>query len=231
MKYGLPTTDHLSRLYYELGQAGARSVGENKPWPYHFKTVEEMIALAADWSRYDPRLLQILVGWSLKSWNQWNPVSLRKAMQQMTTPQTLGVISEFLSAADPANRELQLFLNHLTADLKPLPPQFYFFDLYLPGSKMAERATKESLDEFKSWGFLGRERVVVDAKTKSGVGNWDQPSRLNILRRLFKNKKQIQISDYLEELHHSISRQQALLDLKILPAKSQGGGRSAFWIL
>ena len=229
MSWGIPTSAHLSRLYYELGRWGARSVGEKKKWRYRFETKEELIAVAADWSRYDPRLLQILVQWGLESWTTWHPVLIRSVMKRMTTPQTVGVVAGFMTTANPLDRELELFLNYLIADLKPVSPQFYFFDLYLPGSRLAERAAKESLEEFKQWGFLSRERVLIDAKTKRGVGSWDPESRRHILKRLFQRRRQIQISDYLEELQYSISRQQALLDLKNLPAKPHGEGRSAFW--
>ncbi|MDO8526395.1 MAG: hypothetical protein Q7T03_01765 [Deltaproteobacteria bacterium] len=231
MKIIPPTENHLTRLYYELGKMGAQSVGEKKPWPYHFENTESLFALASDLSRWDPRLLQILVEFGLNHWKELHPQHLREAIQEMQSPQTVGVVAAFILAAAPLEKETSLFWNYVTAGLKPVEPQFYFHDLHTPGSILAERAAKESLQEFSQWGFLGRERVIADTRTKQGVGSWGQPARLNILKRLFKTRKQIQISDYLKELGHSISRQQALLDLKKIKAKQEGSGRGTTWIL
>lgn len=230
MKHKIPTEKDLARLYYELGQIGARSAGEKKKWDYRLKDVESLLVLACDWSRFDPRLLEILVEYGLNHWREIRPQVLREKMGVMEMPQTIGVVVSFIQTARPEDKELQAFWNYVTFDLKPVPPQFYFRDLYAPGSNLARRATLESLAEFKEWGFLARERIIVDSVTKKTAGTWDQPARLNILRRLFSQNKQIQISDYLEELHHSISRQQALLDLKALGAKQKEKGRIAYWV-
>lgn len=229
-----PTENHLSRLYYELEKIGARSVGLKKPWPYSFSAKEDLFVLAADLSRFDPRLLEVLVQFGLERWEDLNPQWLRSYSKKMAVPQTLGVIAAFAMTAatqergDP-DREQNFFWDYITAGLSPVEPQFYFRDLYLPGSSMAERAVRESLQEFKQWGFFGRERVIVDPVTKKNVGTWDQESRLNILRRLFSKKKKITIAEYLEELHQTVSRQQALQDFKALGAKQEGGGRSTVW--
>lgn len=226
-----PTQDHLSRLYYELEKIGARSVGLKKPWPYSFDGKEGLAALAADLSRFDPRLLEILVQYGITHWQDLNPLRLRNCLGKMAAPQTMGVVSSFILAARPRVEELSLFWNYVVSGLKPVEPQFYFRDLYLPGSMFAERAMKESLQEFRRWGFFGRERVVVDPATKKTVGTWDQQARLNILRRIFSRGKRVPISEYLEELRHTITRQQALLDIKKAGARSEGGGRSSFWRL
>lgn len=224
-----PTEKHLARLYFELGKIGARSVGKKNSWPYQVADKEALFALAAEWSRQDPRLLEIIVQYGLRHWQQLFGQRLRQEMHSMETPQTLCVVASFVQSAKPQDKECQIFWNYVTAGLQPVEPQFYFRDLYLPGSRLARRAALESLQEFKSWGFLGRERIIVDPATKRGVGHWDQDARLHVLRRLLGAKKKIQISDYLEEIKQTISRQQALLDLKALKAKPVGQGRSAGW--
>ena len=224
-----PTQNHLSRLYYELGKIGARSVGAKRPWRHPPENREALFALACDWSRFDPRLLQVLVEYGLRCWKTLSPQRLRESMHQMETPQTVGVVAAFIQSTQSSDSERILFWDYVTADLEGVPPQFYFRDLYPPGSRSAERAAKESLDEFSRWGFLGRERVIVNTQTRQGAGRWNSGARLNILRRLFQEHKSLRISDYLEELSHSISRQQALLDLKKVGARPEGKGRSAKW--
>lgn len=230
MKGKIPTYEDLARLYYELGRIGARAVGEKKKWAYRLEDVESLLALACEWSRFDPRLLEVLVEYGLHHWQELRPQALREKMKTMETPQTVGVIASFVQSARPDDKEIQAFWDYLTFGLKPVSPQFYFRDLYAPGSRLARRAVLESLAEFKAWGFLARARIVVDTATKKTVGTWDQEARLNILRRLFSEKKQIQVSDYLEELNHTFSRQQALLDLKSLGAKQKEKGRGAYWV-
>lgn len=229
-----PTENHLSRLYYELEKIGARSVGLKKPWPYSFSCREELFALAADLSRFDPRLLEVLVQFGLEHWEDLNPQRVRKYSKKMTTPQTLGVIASFIATAmaqevRAPDLEQNFFWEYIIAGLSPVEPQFYFRDLYLPGSSLAGRAVKESLQEFRRWGFFGRERVIMDPVSRRTAGTWDQESRLNILRRLFSKKKKITMAEYLEELRYTISRQQALQDFKTLRAKPVGGGRSSAW--
>ena len=231
MKFGTPTQNFLARLYYELEKMGARSVGEKKKWPYKMAEKEELFALAADWSRFDPRLLEVLVCFALSHWQTMIPQKIRNYCEQMRSPETIGVIASFIQTAKPKEHELNLYWQYVTANLKPVPAQFYFHDLYLPGSLLAEKAMKESLMEFKQWGFFSRERIIVDSSTKKTAGTLDQESRLNILKRLMKQQKKIQISDYLLSIEQGVSRQQALLDFKALKAKQKGEGRGSYWTL
>lgn len=230
MKTSIPTQGDLARIYYELGQKGARTVGEKKKWAYSVKNLESLFALACEWSRFDPRLLEVLVEYGLHHWKEIRPQRLREEMRKMTTPQTVGVVASFIQTTLSEDKEALAFWNYVTLGLKPVSPQFYFRDLYTPGSTLARRAALESLSEFKEWGFLARERIVIDSATKKTIGTWNQEARLNILKRLFSKKRQLQISDYLEEISHTVSRQQALLDLKALAAKQKGKGRTAYWV-
>lgn len=56
----------------------------------------------------------------------------------------------------------------------------------------------------------------------------DADSRRNILKRLFQEKKEVRMKDYLNTLGRKISRQQALKDLSAV-AELQGKGRGAVW--
>ena len=230
MQLTIPTTAHLERLYFELQRVGADCVGSKKPWPYHPKTREELICLAADMSRYDPRLITILVRFLDMHWNELNPAMLRKHYADMHAPQTMAVLAEFILGAGSADDEKKYFFDYLQQGLKPTPMQFYFHHLYAPGSAMATRATMMPLAEYKRWGFLACEAPVISAKERTPLGTLDGVSRKNILLDLLKKKKTIQISDYLAVLENRISRQQALNDLKSVSfARRVGRGRGAAW--
>lgn len=223
-----PSENHLSRLYYELGKVGARSAGSLEDWPCQPESLEELVVIAAEWSRWDPRLMEILVNFSLDHWEKFSPQEIRRLQKKMKTPQALGVLSAFLFSASPQNRELALFWHYVVADLEKVKSQFYFRDLYQSGSLLASVAVKETLLEFADWGFLARERIFIE-KTGKRVGHWDQSARLHILRRLFGRRNQLTLSDYLNEVESGISRQQAMLDFKKLGAILRGKGRGAFW--
>ncbi|MFH1874862.1 MAG: hypothetical protein ABH859_06735 [Pseudomonadota bacterium] len=227
-----PTNNHLNRIYWELARAGAECVGAKQKWPYkEIADKEELIVLAAEMSRYDPRLFNILVGFLIENWSKLNPFKLRSYYTQLEWPQTLAVLAEFLKGNQTDNEAI-FFAEYLQAGLKPISLQFYFINLYVPGGNLAKRALEEGLLEFKKWGFLACERPTIDLKTRKTAGLLDPASRRNLLCRLLGKKPEITLKEYLQALNYSISRQQALLDLKASgKVKSMGKGRSAKWKL
>lgn len=225
----MPTEAHLSRMYFELAKLGAFCAGSNRPWPYKITSKEELIALACDMSRFDPRLFEILVDHFVRCWREVNPAALRRYYGGMRTPQTVAVIMEFF-VEEARTDEASYFAQYLFAGLKPVSPQFFFHDLYSPGGKLAQRAAEEGIFEFKKWGFFAGERPTVNLAEKSLSGSFDLASRRNILKRILMEKKEIALKDYLDALNYSISRQQALLDIRSSGlARCKGAGRGAKW--
>ena len=122
MFQGTPSPKHLSRMYYELSQAGAHCSGEKLPWPYHPKNLEEKLVLAAEMTRHDPRLLGILIEFFLNHWEKVSPQLIRKNYSKMETPQTMAVVAEFAKEATN-QKELTYFMEYLQKGLKPVPFQ------------------------------------------------------------------------------------------------------------
>lgn len=220
---------HLQRLYYELGKIGARSVGRKIKWPYSIEQVEVLLTLAADWTRFDPRLMEVLVQFGLRDWRAWKPQTIRESFCKMETPQTWGVVAGFIKTAAPNDTELHHFWNYVVCGLQPVADQYYFFELYSIGGDFAGRVTRESLRQYRDWGFFGNERIIINPQTKAEVGDWGQTERVNILKRLFKKEPRLKVSDYLREIGYTVSRQQAVQDLKKSGAHSSGRGRGGFW--
>ncbi len=219
----------MSRMYYELAKIGADGAGSNVSWPYEVAKKEYLLALGCEMSRFDPRLFDILVSYFLKHWHEVNPADLRSYYKDMACPQTIAVIGEFVITA-AKDSELNFFIEYLRRSLLPAPYQFYFHNLYSPGGKLAARAVEEGLYEFKKWGFFACERPVINLSTRETAGSLDAASRLNILRGLIKDKRDISIGDYLAATRNSISRQQALLDIKKSGLVIRvGNGRGARW--
>ncbi|MBI4125877.1 MAG: hypothetical protein HY465_00130 [Deltaproteobacteria bacterium] len=221
----IPTEKHLSRLYFELSQLGAACVGERFSWPYHPKHREEVLCLAADCSRYDPRLITILVRFVREHWQTFNPSLIRSFFKQMRTPQTIAVVAEFVRRQEKGNVDLGYFCEYLQRGIDPAPMQFYFHHLYHLGGRLAERAREKPLAEYKRWGFLACEAPRFDEKTRTTTGTLDAPTRRNILKKLLTHQREIRMSDYLDVLDHAVSRQQALIDLKTFKGIEQMGSR------
>jgi len=225
-----PSTKHLSRMYYELGKIKANCVGMKSSWPYKaIKNREHLLALACDMSRYDPRLFEILVNYFYSHWQEINPASLRSFYNKMKTPQVICVLGEFVKQMS-SDKETIFYFDYLAVGLKSVPIQYFFFDLYSPGGQLAKQAVEECLFEYKQWGFLSNARPVIDSGEKQTIGKLDSNSRRNILNRLLSLKKEITLQEYLKAIYNSVSRQQALLDLKSNSSiKPTGLGRYAKW--
>lgn len=226
-----PTQKHLSRAYYELGNMGARAVGQKCAWPYKPKTNEALLALCAEMARHDPRLFELVLQTMSVGWQKINWFKLRQEILNIKSPQVFGIIGDILSATtrDP---ELANCFRFLMYGIDAAPTQFFYNNLYVPGSPMANRALNNRLKEFEDWGFLASERPALNADSKATAGSLSRHARLECLKRLLAQRQQIRLQDYLQALAHPISRQQALLDLKSVKGiRRQGHGRGAVWYL
>lgn len=225
-----PTTAHLSRAYYELAQLGARAAGAQRAWPYRPTAPEELLALCADLSRYDPRLLDILVEFWARTWQDWHPIRLRAAMRTMTCPQSVGVLMAFLTTIH-LDTECLWYGEYLARGLRPVPTQLYFHHLATPGGAVMDRIVMEGLAEFRRWGFIANHRPTIAQANKQTIGHYDRHARHHLLQQWLHKQPRITIREYLGLVHHSISRQQAYLDLQSDPdIRPEGRGRGARWV-
>jgi len=151
-------------------------------------------------------------------------------MSRQNSPQALLVMLEFAATASK-NEELRFFAEYLFKGHTPVAPQLFFMDLHTPGTTLMQRAALEPLQEFLAWGFLARERPIIHGDTRLTLGHWGSTARQNIIRRLLKNNHTLTLSNYLTALDHTVSRQQALADMKESPLlKMKGKGRGAVWV-
>ena len=231
----IPTQEDLMRLYWELSQMGAPCIGEKKKWAYHLPpprhSKEELVSLACEMVRYDPRLLSILIIYLIEHWQELNPLHLRKACFQIKTPQVVGVLKEFILEYSQG-LELKYFLEYVVKGLRPVSPQLFFIGLFSIGSHKHELMAQRSLKQYLKWGFLGRERPLVNLVSKQAVGTYDFQTRKKIIFNILRAQKSFSLKEYLGALDHTISRQQALYDLKhFRNLKLTGHGRGAKWKL
>jgi hypothetical protein len=225
-----PTQVELERLYYELALVGAPSVGRKRNWPYRPENREALLVLAAEFLRYDPRLLSILLQFLLGHYRELNPMLIRRWMHRMRWPQALLVLLEFTKIAT-ADQELLHMCNYLAAGFSRIEPdERFFIDAERPGSRMAARGLGRNLDAYGRWGLIGNEKPIVDPVTKRTVGRYGSDTRKRILTDLAATGVEFSLADYLAAVDNAISRQQALKDLQALPGlHSSGHGRGAKW--
>lgn len=225
----IPIETDLMRLYWELSQIGAPSIGKNIKWPYQIKSKEQLIILACEMLRFDPRLLTILIVYFIQHWSDLNPVIFRQWYDGMKHPQVVGVLREFI-IAHIKDSELKFFLDYLVKGLKSVEPQLFFTGLYQIGGMRDKLASQQSLREYRRWGFLGIERPIVKIESKKTIGTYDIQTRKNIIRNLIQKNGATSLKDYLDSIDHTISRQQALYDLKhCKEIRLKGRGRGAKW--
>jgi hypothetical protein len=226
----VPTRTDLERLYHELARAGAPSVGRAAGWPYRPRSLEDLLALAGEMLRHDPRLLSILLQLVLSAWPRLDPSALRRAMRAMRWPQALAVVFDFarLASADP---ELRRMCDYVCAGWPRVdPPERFFLDAERPGSRTAARRLGRNLAPYARWGFVGTERPIADAATRRTVGRYDARTRRRILDDLVDRARSFTLADYLDAVDRAVSRQQARADLSKHPRlRPVGHGRGARW--
>lgn len=225
-----PTENELARMYWELAKLGAPSGGARRAWEYAPRSREELTCLAAEMCRYDARLLTVLVSWLGERWAELNPLALRLEMRRMRSPQALCVVFTFVrsAAVDP---ELRKLVAYVCAGVSPARPvERFFFDSERPGSRLAERNLGRSLVEYSRWGFLGLERPQTDVFRKTTVGRYDRASRIDLLRRLAKQRGELTLATYLAELDHAVSRPQAVKDARAAGLLLRGTKRGGKWL-
>ncbi|EKD51147.1 MAG: hypothetical protein ACD_62C00330G0001 [uncultured bacterium] len=225
-----PTLKHLSRAYFELGTLGARAVGQKHLWPYRFSSAEELFCLTSEMARYDPRLFGILVEFVIFHWENLNPLCVRRFIKAMNAPQIAGVIFEFARGV-LKNFEFGCFADYITRGLEPIAPQLFFRSLTAPASHTMRLTAQTPVHEFLKWGFIARERPVLHGATRQSLGSWNSKTRQNIILELAERHSSFTIHDYLGAIDHTISRQQALNDLKGSKwVKMKGQKRGSRWV-
>lgn len=225
----VPTQAELERLYWELARRGALSVGRRRSWSYQPASLEELLALAAEMLRYDPRLLGILVQLVVEHEGEIDPRSLRERMRAMRWPQALLVVFELAKEAT-RDRELHHMADYLAKGHRRVePPERFFIDAEVPGSRLARRKLGRNLRAYSRWGFLGTERPTVDAFRKRSVGRLDVASRRRLARAIVDEQGELTVLDYLDAVGDGISRQQAASDLRAVGLAPSGRGRGAVW--
>ncbi len=214
---GMPLQEReLPRLYHELAEIGARSEGRRRRWRFGRPAPEELVVLAAQAARQEPRLLWVLVELLAKRYDRFDPLKLRRALAGARWPAALGVAFEFArrAARSPELDEVAAFVMARTA---PAPGERFFLGTRAFAGELARRDVEESLAEYRRWGYFSREEPFAKELGTVAHGTLGPRERMNLLRRLAERRGEVTLGDYLAALRGRASRRQASRDLARSP--------------
>jgi len=213
----------LPRLYHELARLGARAEGRAVPWRFLARPeAEELVVLAAQAARQEPRLLWVLVEWLAKGWDRLDPLRTRRALARARWPAALGVALEFARRV-AGSVELDDVAAFVLARVAPARGERFFLGTRALGGALARRDVEESLAEYRRWGYFSREEPLAKELGVAVRGTLDRSARLNLLRRLAERSGSIAVGDYLAALGGRASRRQASRDLATAPFLARSG--------
>jgi hypothetical protein len=199
-----------------LNKYGAYCMPQKNYHLYDKISIEELLNIAMKFSRYNIRLLYILVDYFIRNFKTLKVFYLKDILDKETSA-ILGVISEFCKIAKSHNAILDFFyvlLNDYKCD-KP-------YELFNIGDFFSLRYAKKcayfSLYEYKKWHFYGIEIPIFSYyNDKIVIVAFEFKTRMNIISALLEKQKEIKLNNYLKEVNYSITRQQAYVDLISYP--------------
>ncbi len=202
----------IGRLYHELAVLGARAEGPRAPWRFGRPSPEELLVLAAQASRHEPRLLWVLVDLLARAYDRFDPLKLRRALERARWPAALGVAFEFARRV-ARSRELDDVADFVMARVAQAPGERFFLGTRAFGGELARRDVEESLAEYRRWGYFSREEPIAKELGAAAHGTLGPRERMNLLRRLAERRGSVTLSDYVAALRGRASRRQASRDL------------------
>lgn len=196
------------------------------------------LTLFTQWSRFDPRLGEILVSHFARFWREYNPLEISKLNQLQPWPAALGVLLEFCERSLKISqvkdmKSFCLWKDLILEEVSLAPEEQYFIGLRKLAGKLMFQDVRGSLQEYRKWGFLGREVLLNKAQaihlsTSSPPGRLSPKVRKQILEDLLEAQPEITVNDYLQATQFLISRRQAERDLKPRAAKLEALRRVEF---
>jgi hypothetical protein len=219
----------VARLYHELSALGARVEGRKAAWSFGRPSAEEVVVLAAQAARHEPRLLWVVVELLARHYDRLDPLRLRRAARRARWPGAVAVALEFARRAAPSE-ELDAYARFVTSAIAPARGERFFLGTRAFGGEQARRDAEESLAEYRRWGYLGREEPFAKELGVRARGTLGPAERRNLLRRIAGRRGVVTLAEYLEALGGRASRRQASRDLAAADfLVREGRTRGARW--
>jgi hypothetical protein len=179
------------------------------------------------WSRWEPRLAEVLVQHIFNNWQSWNPMAINEILKLQEVPQSFLVLSEHLAlmVVGPQRKIYKLWMSCLSHAIEPVSYQAFYFVNKFAGTRL-RRESEQNLKPFSRWGFYCS-YLMLNKENQRPRTTMTKASRNLILQDLIQEKNIFSVQDYIDRLNHKIHHRQAERDLKAcLEIKAQGQTRN-----
>lgn len=179
------------------------------------------------WSRWEPRLAEVLVQHIFNTWKTWNPLEIHETLQLQVMPQSFLVLCEHLNflIPEPKKKIFKLWMNCLSSDFEPVPYQAFYLINKFAGTRL-RRESESNLKPFARWGFYCS-YLMINKDNQHPRTSMTKASRGLVLQDLIQEKKVFRVQDYIDRLNNKIHQRQAERDLKACPhIKAHGQTRN-----
>lgn len=212
LKHRIPSEQDLVHAYNEF-QKGTVSL--------------DSFMLKFEWCRYDPRLGQLLIQYLNSHWRQWNPFDVAHHLQNSEWPGVFGVLCSHVGLTLPlkVRKPFTAWQRCCLSQIRTKKEwSLFFIGINSFGGKLQKTEAFDSIPLYSQWGYFGKTPMVsIQTPNKRSLINrtlLSKDVRHQKLMALFKTKRRICISDYLEYLEFRVSIRTAELDLKHWARKS-----------
>lgn len=201
----IPSNAELEKAYLDLRVRIVPAAREAK-----------LLALYAQWTRFDPRLSEILIFYVTQYWKDISPVKLNEEIHHQPWPAALGVALEMareLTVSDPL---FDRWKACALAGVQAASNEQFFIGLRAIGGRQMQLDARFSLKPYRRWGYLGREILLNKAMSRGRLQKTLIPIELRraAIKELMKERNRISVKDYKAYLGGMISDRQAERDLR-----------------
>ncbi|MBI3535142.1 MAG: hypothetical protein HY072_06620, partial [Deltaproteobacteria bacterium] len=129
------------------------------------------LAFWSQWSRFDPRLAEIIVFYISKNWKDISALTLNREIKKQPWPGVLGVLLEqvILFAGFSLNEKV-LFRNwarFVMTGVSKASFELFFIGLRSLGGRLSLQDAVLSHKTYKKWGYFGRELLINKVPEKA----------------------------------------------------------------
>src|ERR1039457_4826857 len=177
----------------------------------------QKLVLYIQWTRFDPRLGEIVIIYLKQNWKTINPSQLNGEILKANWPAALGVVCEHVRRILTSDERKQFDHWSIIAlsDVPQTSGEQFFIGLFSPGGKLMGEQAEKSLKIYSRWGYLASQPMF----NKVGLTNKtlaSQEIRLAILKNMTRKYLRLTVADYLSELNYTVSRRQAQRDFRTI---------------
>lgn len=193
------------------------------------------LALYSQWTRFDPRLAEIMTSYLSQNWLRFSAVELHKQILKQPWPQALSVLLDFAESKLRNTRSrkdfsfFSLWKKTVTYRIPPAHGEQYYIGVESFAGKRMQKMAGESLPEFTRRGYLAKDAPINKNIEYPKIPRGPK-ERQKWIKETLKKQNKISVTQYLSSLNFTISRRQAERDLADSGLQPKGFTRSRFYL-